>query len=108
MQSHRAVILNGAMTAQMHGKNAADTVVTTLPCPHVYGNVVFNGAMMYGLTLVLHSRFDAGEVLGSRHTAQPCSKPCRQCTCTCWRILTSIATTSPRSRGAPSAARRCQ
>ena len=65
MQSHRAVILNGAMTAQMHGKTAADTVVTALPCPHVYGNVVFNGAMMYGLTLVLHSRFDAAEALGS-------------------------------------------
>jgi long-chain acyl-CoA synthetase len=65
MQSHRAVIFNGAMTAQMHGKTAADTVVTALPCPHVYGNVVFNGAMMYGLTLALHSRFDAAEVLGS-------------------------------------------
>jgi long-chain acyl-CoA synthetase len=65
MQSHQAVILNGAMTAQMHAKTAADTVVTALPCPHVYGNVVFNGAMMYGLTLVLHSRFDAAEVLGS-------------------------------------------
>jgi long-chain acyl-CoA synthetase len=65
MQSHRAVILNGAMTAQMHGKTAADTVVTALPCPHVYGNVVFNGAMMYGLTLVLHSRFDVAEVLAS-------------------------------------------
>jgi long-chain acyl-CoA synthetase len=65
MQSHLAVILNGAMTAQMHAKTAADTVVTALPCPHVYGNVVFNGAMMYGLTLVLHSRFDAMEVLES-------------------------------------------
>ncbi len=65
MQSHRAVILNGAMTAQMHLKTPLDTVVTALPCPHVYGNVVFNGAMMYGLKLVLHSRFDAGEILTS-------------------------------------------
>jgi long-chain acyl-CoA synthetase len=65
MQSHRAVILNGAMTAQLHAKTAADTVVTALPCPHVYGNVVFNGAMMYGLTLVLHPRFDAAEMLAS-------------------------------------------
>ncbi len=32
----------------MHVKSAADTVVSALPCPHVYGNVVFNGAMMYG------------------------------------------------------------
>jgi long-chain acyl-CoA synthetase len=65
MQSHRAVILNGAMTAQLHAKTAADTVVTALPCPHVYGNVVFNGAIMYGLTLVLHARFDAAEILRS-------------------------------------------
>jgi long-chain acyl-CoA synthetase len=65
MQSHRAVILNGAMTAQLHAKTAADTVVTALPCPHVYGNVVFNGAIMYGLTLVLHARFEAAEILGS-------------------------------------------
>jgi long-chain acyl-CoA synthetase len=65
MQSHQAVILNGAMTAQMHAKTSADTVVTALPCPHVYGNVVFNGAMMSGLTLVLHVRFDAAEILSS-------------------------------------------
>jgi long-chain acyl-CoA synthetase len=65
MQSHRAVMLNGAMTAQMHLKSALDTVVTALPCPHVYGNVVFNGAMLYGLTLVLHARFDAAEILSS-------------------------------------------
>src|SRR5260221_3066104 len=67
MQSHRAVILNGAMTAQMHGKTAADTVVTALACPHAYGNVVFNGVMMYGPTLVLHARFDAAEVLSGIH-----------------------------------------
>jgi long-chain acyl-CoA synthetase len=64
-------MLNGAMTAQMHLKSSADTVVTALPCPHVYGNVVFNGAMLYGLTLVLHPRFDAADVLTSiaRHRA---------------------------------------
>jgi long-chain acyl-CoA synthetase len=68
MQSHRAVILNGAMTAQLHAKTSTDTVVTALPCPHVYGNVVFNGAMMFGLTLVLHPRFDAAEILASIQT----------------------------------------
>jgi long-chain acyl-CoA synthetase len=65
MQSHRAVILNVAMYAQMHAKTALDTVVTAVPCPHVYGNVIFNAAMMYGPKLVLHSRFDAGEILTS-------------------------------------------
>jgi long-chain acyl-CoA synthetase len=49
----------------MHAKSAADRVVSALPCPHVYGNVVFNGAMMYGLTLVMHARFDAVEILRS-------------------------------------------
>jgi long-chain acyl-CoA synthetase len=66
-QSHRAVILNCAMTAQMWATTAADTVVSALPNPHVYGNLVFNTAMMYGPTLVLHSRFDAAEALGRSH-----------------------------------------
>src|ERR1700683_5055511 len=65
MQSHQAVLLNVAMTAQMHLKTTLDTVVTALPCPHVYGNVVFNGAILYGLTLVLHSRFDTAEIASS-------------------------------------------
>jgi long-chain acyl-CoA synthetase len=65
MQSHRAVILNAAMTAQLHLKTPLDTVVTAVPCPHVYGNVIFNAAMMYGTKLVLHPRFDAGEILAS-------------------------------------------
>jgi long-chain acyl-CoA synthetase len=65
MQSHRAVILNAAMYAQMYAKTALDTVVTAVPCPHVYGNVIFNAAMMYGTKLVLHARFDAGEILAS-------------------------------------------
>ena len=54
MQSNRAVLLNSAMTAQLHLKSALDTVVTALPCPHVYANVVFNGAMLYGLKLVVN------------------------------------------------------
>jgi long-chain acyl-CoA synthetase len=65
MQSHRAVILNVAMLAQLHLKTPLDTVVTAVPCPHVYGNVIFNAAMMYGPKLVLHPRFDAGEILAS-------------------------------------------
>src|ERR1700677_127703 len=34
MQSHRAVFLNSAMTAQMFLKTTLDTVVSALPCPH--------------------------------------------------------------------------
>ena len=61
-------MLNAAMTGQMHLKSELDVVVTALPCPHVYGNFVFNGALMYGLTLVLHPRFDAVEILSSIET----------------------------------------
>ncbi|HSJ92123.1 MAG TPA: AMP-binding protein, partial [Ilumatobacter sp.] len=71
MQSHRSVILNSAMTALMHVRTRDDVVVTALPCPHVYGNVVMNAAMMYGMTLVLHAAFVESEVLASieRHRA---------------------------------------
>ena len=64
-QSHEAVLMNAAMTAQMHVRTAADTVVTALPCPHVYGNVIMNGAMLYGMTLVLHATFVEDEILDS-------------------------------------------
>jgi long-chain acyl-CoA synthetase len=65
MQSHRAVITSTAMTAQMYMKTSDDIVVAALPCPHVYGNIVFNAAMLYGHKLVLHPRFDAVEILSS-------------------------------------------
>jgi long-chain acyl-CoA synthetase len=65
MQSHIAVMTNVTMTAQMHLKTDRDIVVTALPCPHVYGNVVFQGAMLCGGKLVIHPRFDAVEILSS-------------------------------------------
>ena len=58
MQSHRAVILNGAMTSQMHIRNEHDVVVSALPCPHVYANVIMTGMMMFGTKIVLHKTFD--------------------------------------------------
>ncbi len=58
MQSHRAVILNGAMTSQMHMRGPDDVVVSALPCPHVYANVLMNGMMLVGTKLVLHPSFD--------------------------------------------------
>lgn len=57
--THRAVVLNTAMTANMHLRTPADIVVTALPCSHVYGNVVMNGAFLCGYALVLLKRFDA-------------------------------------------------
>jgi long-chain acyl-CoA synthetase len=63
MQSHQAVLLNCSMTATMHGRSATDIVVTALPAPHVYGNVVINGTFLAGGTVVLMERFAADDAL---------------------------------------------
>ena len=63
--THRAILMNTAMTATMHARTAADTVVSALPCSHVYGNIVMNGAIAYGMTLVMHAVFDVERVLQS-------------------------------------------
>lgn len=57
VQSHQAVLLNCALTATMHGRDERDVVVTALPAPHVYGNVVINGTFLVGGTVVLMERF---------------------------------------------------
>lgn len=69
--SHRAILMNTAMTATMHLRTSSDTVVSALPCSHVYGNIVMNAAMAYGMTLVLHEVFKEAEILESivRHKA---------------------------------------
>ena len=63
VQSHRSVLLNCALTATMHGRRDDDVVVTALPAPHVYGNVVINGTFLAGGTVVLMERFDPAETL---------------------------------------------
>ncbi len=65
MQSHYSVAINIALTALMHGRTHDDSVVSALPCPHVYGNVVMNGAFMTGMTLILHQTFNEEAVLKS-------------------------------------------
>lgn len=57
MLSHRAVLSNAVMTATMHGRSEHDRVLTALPLPHVYGNVVLNAAILCGMTLFIHERF---------------------------------------------------
>ena len=49
----------------MHIRTSADTVVSALPCAHVYGNVIMNGAFLTGMTLVLHPRFVEKDILES-------------------------------------------
>ena len=63
--SHRSILHNVAMTALMHQRNEQDTVVTALPCPHVYGNVVMSGAIQNGMTLVLHPAFEEKAIMQS-------------------------------------------
>lgn len=65
MLSHRNVLLNSALTANMHVRTSGDTVVTALPCAHVYGNVVMNGAFLCGMTLVLLERFSEADALNA-------------------------------------------
>lgn len=47
----------------MHGRSSQDTVVSALPCPHVYGNIVLNSAVACGMKLVLLPRFEEQAVL---------------------------------------------
>ncbi len=63
MQSHKAMIFNGAMTSQMHMRGPDDVVVSALPCSHVYGNVLMTGMMMLGTKPVLHKLFDPVTVM---------------------------------------------
>ena len=94
--THRSIVMNTAMTATMHMRTEHDVVASALPCSHVYGNVVMNGAIAYGGTLVLHRRLMPRACCGaSRATAARCSKVCRRCTCT-FSTMRDWATTTCR------------
>src|SRR5258708_34940256 len=62
MLSHRNVLSSPAMTATTHRRTDSDTVVTALPCSHVYGKFVMNAAMWFGITLVLIRKFSEYDV----------------------------------------------
>jgi long-chain acyl-CoA synthetase len=63
MMSHRAVYDSTAMTATIHVRHSGDRVLSALPLPHVYGNVVLNAAFMAGYELHVMPRFDAARAL---------------------------------------------
>lgn len=63
MQSNRSLVLNCAYTATMHARTSEDLVVTALPSPHVYGNVVINSTFLVGGTVALLERFSVEETL---------------------------------------------
>jgi long-chain acyl-CoA synthetase len=62
-QTHRALVYNLAMTSTMHVRGPHDRVLSALPFPHVYGNIVLNSAFLTGLSVFSASRFDPGECL---------------------------------------------
>jgi long-chain acyl-CoA synthetase len=71
MQSHRAVFLNTAALFAVQTRTSRDVMLSALPLPHVYGNIVMNGTFMTGATLVMMERFDAAAALAQiqRHRA---------------------------------------
>lgn len=65
MLSHRNVFMSTALTATVHVRQPGERVVSALPFPHVYGNVVMNACFLVGMTLISTERFDAGWALKS-------------------------------------------
>ncbi|MCA8893919.1 MAG: AMP-binding protein, partial [Amphiplicatus sp.] len=63
MLSHRAVLMNAAMTALTHGRTKDDVTVSALPLSHVYGNIVMHSTFLSGGALSLHRRFDTAAIL---------------------------------------------
>ena len=63
MLSHRAVFGSTSMTATIHVRHEGDRVLSALPFPHVYGNVVMNGCFIAGYHLLVMERFDPQRAL---------------------------------------------
>ncbi|MGV3768981.1 MAG: class I adenylate-forming enzyme family protein [Sphingobium phenoxybenzoativorans] len=57
MLSHRAIHTSATMTATMHARQEGEVVVSALPLPHVYGNIVLHCTFLCGMTLVVMERF---------------------------------------------------
>lgn len=64
MLTHGCVHASLVATTTQHVRHSGDTLLTALPFPHVYGNIVMNSALVCGARLVAMPRFDAGEALG--------------------------------------------
>ena len=78
--SHSTIVLNTLMTAQIHGRSSNDTVVSALPCTHVYGNIVMNAAVLCGMKLVLLPRSTKRQSCApSRRIGRRCSRAFRRC-----------------------------
>lgn len=65
MLSQRAVFMSASMTATLHARHPADRVLSALPFPHVYGNIVMNSSLLAGCHLHVLERFDATAALAA-------------------------------------------
>jgi len=63
--SQRAVFTSASMTATVHARHPADRVLSALPLPHVYGNIVMNSSLLAGCHLHVMERFDAAAALAA-------------------------------------------
>jgi len=63
MMSHRAVMTSSRLTGEAHGRTADDVFISSLPCTHVYGNVVLQSSFMAGGRMNLMRRFDTDQFL---------------------------------------------
>jgi long-chain acyl-CoA synthetase len=70
MQSHRAVFLNTAALFAVQTRTERDVMLNALPLPHVYGNIIMNGTLMAGATLVIMERFDPALTLAAMQRRQ--------------------------------------
>lgn len=71
MLSHANIFASTALTATVHVRTRGESVLTALPFPHVYGNVVMNAAFLAGMRLIVMPRFDAGEALAAIGRERP-------------------------------------
>ncbi|HEY0178562.1 MAG TPA: AMP-binding protein, partial [Dokdonella sp.] len=61
MLTHRCVFSSLSGTATVHVRHDGDVVLSSLPFPHVYGNIVMNAMFLAGTRLVATPKFDAAE-----------------------------------------------
>lgn len=62
--THRCLFASLSGTATMHVRHQHDVVLSCLPFPHVYGNIVMNAMFLAGTRLVATPRFDPAVAFG--------------------------------------------
>ena len=63
MLTHGNVFASAAGTATLHVRHSGDVILSALPLPHVYGNIVMNTCFLAGARLITAARFDVADTL---------------------------------------------